>query len=71
MSDFPIGSVREQQIANMGYQTASKRPQCGNCRHADVSFVNPDSIYERESYRCKKGDFAITKTAICDFWGAK
>lgn len=66
-----FGTATEQQLFRIGYMTAKQRPQCGNCKHIDTVFINPDAINESERNRCKKGSFATSKTAICNEWEEK
>lgn len=62
------GTWTEQKRHKMGWLPARQRPQCGNCKNKDVSFSMPETAYEKEIFRCKKGDFATAKTAICNEW---
>lgn len=65
-----FGTTTEKQLFHMGYKTSSQRSQCGNCKLKDITFINPETVYESERYRCKKTGFATTKTAICNEWEA-
>lgn len=62
------GTTTEQRMFRAGYQTASQRSQCGNCRHGhEVSEPNSGAI----RYGCFYMECATTKTAICNEWKQK
>jgi hypothetical protein len=65
------GTWAEQKMFHYGYQTASERPQCGNCKHHETTFVKPGSIYETERYKCMLIGCGVTKNAICKEWEAR
>ena len=59
------GTVAEQKRFAQGWLTPTQRPQCGTCKHGEEKVHNPDSLSESITFRCKLGDFATAKTAIC------
>jgi hypothetical protein len=61
-----FGSFAEQKRFQMGFLTASQRPQCRNCQYLKENLQGTGSIHEYATYGCKKGDFAVTVTAICN-----
>lgn len=65
------GSLTEQKMFRMGYLKSSDRAGCHNCILSEDVISMPDTDYERTYLRCKRGEFATTKTAICNDWKAK
>ena len=49
----------------MGYQTATKRPSCMNCKHGDQQLVDRMPPYDKAGWRCTKGGFGTTALAVC------
>ena len=49
--------------AGMGYQTATQRPCCRNCHHAQQRSAGAADFYP---WYCSKGLFGTTAQAVCD-----
>jgi hypothetical protein len=63
--------MAEQKRFSQGWLNATQRPQCGNCQHSEQKINNPDSLSESITFRCAYGDFATSKTAICNQYEVK
>lgn len=70
MKALKCGTHAEQKRFAQGWLTATQRPQCGNCSNAQHNIKNPDSLSESVSYSCTIGDFATSKSAICNRYEA-
>jgi hypothetical protein len=51
--------------ASMGYQSAYKRPRCGNCLHLDERFTHEESYNERRYLYCGIGGYKVSAAAVC------
>jgi hypothetical protein len=52
-------------MATQGYQGPKERTRCETCRFCAVTFLNPDSLSEREVRRCGVGDFPVKRGGLC------
>ena len=59
-----MSSIQVAKIG-MGYQTATKRPSCMNCKHGDQNFADRAPPWNTAHWTCKKGGFNTTAMAIC------
>jgi|GEM_PF-3315355 len=66
----PPKTTQAQRLQAVAYQGPKERPGCGNCKHFECYYLNPDSLSEREMTRCKSGDFPVHRGGICNDWSA-
>lgn len=71
MKTDQFGTSTQSIKQQMGFQKSSERQGCHNCKNSDDVISMPDTDYERTYLRCKRGEFATTKTAICAQWELK
>ena len=60
-----MGSIQSRQVA-VGYQTASQRPSCCNCKHG--AEVTEERAFQLEGARweCNRYGFRVTAKATCN-----
>lgn len=49
----------------MGYQPATARAACRNCKHGDERRADRMPPYDTAHWHCKKGGFKTTAMAVC------
>lgn len=60
-----MSSIQAAKLG-MGYQTATQRPSCKNCKHSDEQLVDRMPPYDKAGWRCTKGGFITWAMAICN-----
>jgi hypothetical protein len=51
---------------SMGFQSATFRPSCRNCKHGHEEIAERMPPYDTRSWKCKKGGFRTTAMATCN-----
>lgn len=54
-----------------GYQSATTRSRCGNCKHGHEQISERMPPYDTRTWRCKRGGFTVTAGAICGRYEAE
>jgi hypothetical protein len=56
----------EAMKQSMGFQFATLRPACKNCKHGHEEIAERMPPYDTRSWKCKKGGFRTTAMATCN-----